>query len=363
MSRVPRIGRRGFAVLLVAAVVLGTVPGVAAAETRTGGSIVVGEGETVSGLTAFGGSVVVRGTVEGDLTAFGGNVMIHRGAEVTGDVEATAGNVRIAGSVGGDLTATAGNVLVAESATIDGDLEASGGTIVVAGSVGGNARLAGGSITLASTATIDGNVEYGTGEDGEFTNEGATVGGTIAESDDISVGGGVEFPDLSGPIFGIYGFLVNLLVGALLLLVLPDTSERIIEAVEDAPVRTGGVGLAALIGVPIALVIVAITIVGIPITFAGFVAYALAVWIGTIYGRFGVGALLLSYTDVENRWADLLAGLVVVAVLVRIPVIGGLFGFIVLLLGLGAMAEHLYHFVRSQRDGDTSEPVEAVAPA
>jgi cytoskeletal protein CcmA (bactofilin family) len=363
MSGIPRFGRRGVALLLVGVLVLGTVPGVVAAETRTGGSVVVGEDETVSDLTAFGGTIIVRGTVEGDLTGFGGNVMVERGAEVTGDVEATAGNVRVAGSVGGDVTATGGNVLVAESATIEGDFEAAAGGIVVAGTVGGDARLAGGSITLASTATIDGNVEYGVDDREDFSNEGATIGGTLTRNDDISVGGGFDVPDVSGPIFGIYGFLVNLLVGALLLLVFPDTSERVAEAVEDAPIRTGAIGLGTLIGVPIALVVVAITIVGIPITLAGFVAYALAIWIGTIYGRYAVGSTLLSYTEVENRWADLLAGLVVVAVLVRIPFVGWLFELLVLLLGLGAMAVLLYRFVRGQRGGETVEPAEEGAPA
>jgi hypothetical protein len=354
-------GARGTALLLIAVVVLGVLPGIAAAEQRSGGSIVIEDGETVSeDLTAFGGTVVVRGTVDGDLTAFAGNVIIESDAEVTGSVEATAGNVRIAGNVGGTATATGGNVFIADTATIDGDLEAAAGTIVVAGSVAGNAELAGGSVTLTSTASIDGNVEYATGEDGEFINEGATVGGSITQNEDLSTGGGFEGPDVGGPLFGIYGFLVNVLVGGLLLLVFPDTSRRIADRVEDEPLRTGGIGLLALIGVPIAAVLIAITIIGIPVTIAVLIAYALALWIATIYGRYAVGATVLSYTDVENRWAALLVGLVVVAALVRIPVIGGLFEFVVLLLGLGAMAGLLYRFVRNQ--GGPEAP-ETAAPA
>jgi len=103
--------------------------------------------------------------------------------------------------------------------------------------------------------------------------------------------------------------------------------------------------------------------VGIPVTIAGLVAYALAVWIATIYGRYAVGATLLSYTDVENRWADLLVGLVVVAALVRIPAVGGLFEIAVLLLGLGAMAGLLYRFVRNQRGRETAEAAGDAAPA
>jgi hypothetical protein len=356
-------GARGIALLLVAVVLLGTLPGIAAAEQRSGGSIVVEDGETVSeDLTAFGGTVVVRGTVDGDLTAFAGNVIVEPGAEVTGSVEATAGNVRIAGNVGGTATATGGNVLITDTATIDGDLEAAAETIVVAGTVASNAELAGGSVTLSSTASIDGNVEYATGDDGEFTDEGATVGGSVAQNEDLSTGGGFEGPEVGGPIFGIYGFLVNVLVGGLLLLVFPGTSGRIADRVEDEPLRTGGIGLLALIAVPIAAVLIAITIVGIPVTFAVLIAYALALWIATIYGRYAVGATVLSYTGVENRWADLLVGLVVVAALVRIPIIGGLFEFVVFLLGLGAMAGLLYRFVRNQGRPEAPERAETASP-
>jgi hypothetical protein len=354
---------RGIVLLLVAVILLGTLPGIAAAEQRSGGSIVVADGETVSeDLTAFGGTVVVRGTVDGDLTVFAGNVIIEPGAEVTGSVETTAGNVRIAGNVGGTATATGGNVFVADTATIDGDLEAAAGTIVVAGSVAGNAELAGGSVTLTSTASIDGNVEYATGEDGEFINGGATVGGSVTQNEDLSTGGGFEGLDVGGPIFGLYGFLVNVLVGGLLLLVFPGTSGRIANRVENEPLQTGGIGLLALIGVPIAAVLIAVTIVGIPVTIAVLIAYALALWIATIYGRYAVGAAVLSYTDVENRWADLLVGLVVVAALVRVPVVGRLFELVVLLLGLGAMAGLLYRFVRNQGGPTAPERAEPAAP-
>ncbi|MFB6119400.1 polymer-forming cytoskeletal protein [Halosegnis sp.] len=364
MLHLPRPGAGGIALLLVAVVLLGTLPGIAAAEQRTGGSIVVEDGETVSeDLTAFGGTVVVRGTVDGDVTAFAGTVIIEPGGEVTGSVEATAGTVRIAGNVGGAATATGGNVFITETATIDDNLEVAAGTIVLAGAVAGTANLAGGSITLTSTASVDGNVEYATGEDGEFTNEGASVGGSVVQNENLSTGSGFDGPDIGAPLVGLYGFLVNVLVGGLLLLVVPDTSRRIANRVEDDPLMTGAAGLLALIGIPIGAALIAITIIGIPVTIAVLVAYALAVWIATVYGRYAVGATVLSYTDVENRWADLLVGLGIVAVLVRIPAIGGVFEFVVALLGLGAMAGLLSQFVRGQGGPEAPEQTEAAASA
>lgn len=363
MSLLLKPRTRGIALLLIAVVLLGTLPGVAAAEQRSGGSIVVEEGETVSeDLTAFGGTVVVRGTVEGDLTAFAGNVIIEPDAEVTGNIEARAGNVRIAGTVGGTATVTGGNVFIADTATIDGDLEATAGTTVVAGSVAGNADLIGESVTLTSTAVIGENVEYATGEEGEFVNDGATIEGSVTRNEDLSTNGNFEGLDVGGPVFGIYGFLVNALVGGLLLLMFPDTSRRIADRVVDEPLRTGGIGLLTVTGIPIAAIVIAITIIGIPVTIAVLTAFVLSLWVATIYGRYAVGAAILSY-DGDNRWADLLVGLVLVAALVRIPVIGGLFELVVLLLGFGAMTERLYQFVRGQRNRAAPERTETTAPA
>jgi len=63
--------------LLVLVALLASLPAVAAAETRSGGTVVVDEDETVDDdLEAFAGSVVVRGTIDGDLTTAGGDVRI-----------------------------------------------------------------------------------------------------------------------------------------------------------------------------------------------------------------------------------------------------------------------------------------------
>jgi len=103
--------------VLVARVVFGTVPATVAAQSdaRTGGTIVVEEGETVDSLEAFGGSVVVQGTVTGDVSAVGGDVRIEETGQVNGDLEAAAGSVTIAGTVDGDVEVGAGSFTVTES--------------------------------------------------------------------------------------------------------------------------------------------------------------------------------------------------------------------------------------------------------
>jgi cytoskeletal protein CcmA (bactofilin family) len=366
MSRLDHVGRRGIVLLLVAVVLLGVVPGVAAAEERVSGSVTVEENETVSeNLTAIGGSIAVRGTVDGDVQAIGGDVVIGEGAEVTGDIQATAGSVRINGNVTGNVAASGGYISVGQSGSIGGTLNASTGSIVIAGSVDGDATLGAETITLAPTATFGGNVEYGVGEEGEFTNNGADVAGTVTENPDLNVSGGIGFdydpPNLSGPLLGVFGFISNLVIGGLLLLIMPKTSGRISDSVTESPFVTGVIGFGALVGVPIALALIAITIIGLPITLGGLAAYGIAIWLAGIYGRYAIGELVLSYTDMDNRWAALGVGVVLVAVLVRlpIPIAPGLVELLVVpLLGLGAIATLAYRFVSGQHGSESAEPAD-----
>ncbi|WP_276258725.1 bactofilin family protein [Haloglomus litoreum] len=344
---------RGVALLVALLVVLAVVPGSAAAESRAGGTVVVAEGETVAGLEAFGGSVVVRGTVDGNLQAFAGDVTVTESGRVTGNVGAAAGSVRIAGTVVGDVEAAAGSIEVTPSGEVGGDLQAAGGSVVLAGTVRGDATLAGESVVLAGSAVVDGGVEY----DAEsFRNDGAAVGGSVVRNDNL---GGVSIGSpadalLPGWVASVYGVLVNLVLGAALLLVFPAVSRRIADRAVESPLAAGGVGLLMVLVAPIALVLVALTIIGIPLSLLGLFLFLFTLWVGLVYGGYTVGEWLTDAADVDNRWLALAVGVVLVALAGRLPIVGGLVTAIVTLLGLGALAL----VVRDARrdDEDTAPP-------
>jgi len=342
-------GSHSRVVLLVGVLVcLAVVPAPAVAEPRAGGTVVVEAGETTGDLEAYGGDVTIHGTVDGDLEVFAGNVRIL--GEVTGNVETASGNVVIAGTVGGDVSATGGNVLLGENATVGGTFEAGAGSVRLDGQVAGPVRVGAGEIVLGPSAAIGGGLEY----DGNLTrSDGATVGGEVVNNPDLEVGD--PLPSIPGFVFGLYVVLVNLVVGAVLLLVFPRFTRGMADRTAERPARTGAVGLLALVGTPILLVLLAITIVGIPLALAGAIVYGLAVWLGVVLGRYVLGAWLLSFVDVDNRWAALLVGMVVMVAVTRIPILGGLLDLVVLLMGLGALVYGLYRGYRARRRGGSSD--------
>lgn len=338
-------------VLLLAVLVsLAAVPTpVAADETRTGGTIIIEAGETVDDdLTAFSGTVIVRGTINGDLTAFTGNVFVD--GEVNGNLEAFAGNVRINGTVTGDASAFGGNIFLEEGARVGGQLDARGGNVVVEGDVGGDAQLGASTITIGESAVIGGSLTY----DGQLDRaEGAQIAGEVRQDSSLGADeqfGGPLVPNWAG---WLYGFLVNLVLGAVVLLVFPRFSKDLADQTTSAPLLSGVVGLLAFVGIPILAILLFISLVGIPLGLIAILVFPILLWFGYVYGAFSVGAWLLSQTDTESRWLALLAGLLLVSLVGFVPIVGGLVQFLVLLLGLGALALSLRDRYRGRRRART----------
>jgi cytoskeletal protein CcmA (bactofilin family) len=343
------IPRRLGALLLVAALLLAAVPVVASAQAtddeRFGGTVIVDDGETVDGLETVAGTVIVRGTVDGDLAATAGTVVIT--GTVTGDAEVVGGSLVVEGTVDGDLRTAAGSVVLRDGARVGGTVEAAAGSVTLDGAVDGDARLAGEEVRIGSTASVGGSVEY---DAGTFVlAEGVTVGGTVTEVDEVNIvftpffgaPGDVEFP--SGPVFppgtfAVYGLFVNALLGVVLLAVAPGFADRVTDLGTTRALRSGGVGLLTFVAVPVALLVLAITIIGLPLSLVGAVLFALTLWVVQIYGALVVGTATLALFERENRWGALAVGLLVLLVLSFVPFqLGELLRFVVLLVGLGAV--------------------------
>ena len=342
--------RKILVALLVVAVLFGSTVGVgfAAAQdggpiSRSGGTVIIGPDETVRGdLSITAGTAIVQGTIEGDLSVVGGDVLVE--GTVNGDLNTFAGSVRVTGDVNGQLTGTSGNLFVGEGANIAGGIDYAAGNAVIDGTAGDAVTIGAGSIAVGSNAVIQGDLTYDS--DAFEVADGAQIAGQVNRDPGL-----VSAPNVGIPTgaFSIYSFLVNLLFGALLLLLFPVFTFGLAERVEDHPVVSGGVGLLALIVVPLALLLLAITIIGIPLAILGGLLFGIILWAAYVLGSYAVGAWLISIADSHNRWLALFVGLLVVAIVNLIPFLGGLVNFLVVLLGLGAFSLQLRRGYRRRR--------------
>lgn len=355
----PSRPRRIVAIFLSALLVVGLLPGLAAAQTGGGQTVVVEEGETVSSVNAFAGSVIVRGTVTGDVSAVAGNVLVE--GTVEGDVNTATGNLRIPGTVEGDVSAGAGNVHLEEGGVVGGNFQVGAGTVRIDGRIDGDATIGAETITLGENAAIAGSLTY----DGNLEGDRDAVAGDITRDRSIGTGEATDVPPFASWVFAFYAFFLNLVLGAILLAAFPRFSAAVADRVTTDPIPSGLVGLGVLVGVPILLVLLLVTIVGIPLSLAGMVAFALVVWVAVVYGRFAVGTWLLSLANLDNRWLGLVVGLLLGAVLSLIPYVGGLVNAVIFLLGLGALSLVLYDRYRRRGDvasgtpaGEDAEPLD-----
>jgi len=342
------IRRRLLTLVLVGVLLCSLATGVAAAQSVRGasGTVVVGADETVESVEAVAGSVVIRGTVRGDVSAAAGTVHVTETGRVGGDVEVAAGAVRIDGQVDGDVSTGAGTLDVTETARIGGSVEAGAGYASFDGRVGGDVTVGAETVVLGPNARVGGDFRY----DAETLTRdpGATVEGRVVRETGGQPGGVAV---VGNALDTVYGLLANLLFGAILLFAFPNFSAGVASRVGSAPARTGGVGLLALVGVPVVLVLLVITLVGIPLAVVGAVAFAGAVWAGLVYGQYAVGVRALAAVDREGRWLALVVGLVGFALLGAVPILGGLLELGALLLGLGALTLGLRDAYR-RRSGD-----------
>jgi hypothetical protein len=370
--------RRAFVAAAVVFVVAGVLAAPALAASPEPGATDSPPGSVGSGSVARQVGLSVTNVTAG----------LVAGGNVSGPATGLTGRVGVAGRVAGDALLVLDRRDVEGSATLAGAVRS--GVADVTDSGAARVRFEGTVRVLDRERTLAWNWSYGDAVGGAVARfspgdaTGATGPGrpTVALAATLfrspwpvvavpapaqAAGGGL----LSVSLWDLYGFGVNLLLGLVLLAVVPSFSRRVTNEVVDDPVRTGAFGVGVLVAVPLLLLLFALSLFGLPLALAGAVSFAVLAWVGAVYVRVAVGTWLLAavpraisrfggeYPPVENRWAGLFVGAVVVAVLLAVPVLGRLVDLVVLGLGLGALARlagRTYRRTERPRDAGASEP-------
>jgi cytoskeletal protein CcmA (bactofilin family) len=328
-------------------------------------------------LIAAGGSVRVNGVVNGDLLAFGQSVEVR--GTVKGDLLTWAQRTTVRGTVEGriydfsqsldlegqldhglyamtqslrvDKGAHVGDNIMAFTGetSVEGDVKRSvllfTAGAAVSGSIGRDLNFTGRDLMLAGTARVGGKLYARVHQ---LQNVHIAEGALIAGSRDIQ-----ERPR-ANPLtrVGFYfrqalWLVAAMLVGWLGLALFPGFVQGSTQAVGSGW-RSLGLGIGVLAGVPVAIIVAAITLVGLPIALMLGAVYVAALYLAKIWVGAYLGWLLLKPAGSTMReWLlGLLLGLVILTAAGFIPYLGGLVHFGVVCLGLGAFAWELYRVSR-----------------
>jgi len=381
-SAVRRRAFVGIAASLLAVAVALPSTGHAFEIRRSEGDVTVAADETINDtLLAAGQTVTIDGTINGDLLAFGREVTVR--GNVTGNLVTGAQRVTIEGTVGGSVlggaedlllenarigrdlygfsnevdiastTNVSGNAIAfAETVDVDGrvgiDFRGFGATVTVSGAVEGDVDGFGRTVTLLPTARVGGNVTGHVGSAGDLNVQpGAVVGGTVSEQLVEREERGNRYLTVGYYVSQIVRLAAMFLTGLLLLWVFPVLRQVTLPNVV-AVLRSAGIGLATAVTLPVAAVLVCITIIGIPIGILTFVLGAIALYFSKAVVAQVIGRALFSSPTGPPHYATTLAvGLAIVIVAVNLPWIGGLANLVLTLVGLGLIVTVLLgHFNR-----------------
>src|SRR5512140_256984 len=343
---------------------------VAHAEVRAGQNVTVGPGEVVEeDLYVSGGTVRIDGTIKGDLVAvtgelvingeIGGDVLSAAGSTtvsgpVRGSIRAAGGQIELRGPVGEDAAIGAGQLTVAPSAQIGRDallaagditlrtpvardLDAAGGTITLAAPVGRNATLFVDRLTLTDQANIAGALRYTSEREASISAQAKIGSVTRVPLPAHRRAAAAEF--FLGWLRAIVAFTVlGLLIGA----ASPRLAALAPQTLQNAPWRSLGYGAICLVLSPAAagVLIVAGALVGgwwLGLILVALVLIILALSfpvVGFLIARLAFGRLSKAAV---NRGLVLLAGIAVLTLVIRIPLLGAVVAVATILFGFGAV--------------------------
>jgi hypothetical protein len=222
------------------------------------------------------------------------------------------------------------------------------GNADVSGSIGHDLTMAGGSLTLTNTARVGGNLSARVHQ---LKDVHITEGATIAGKRDIQVRvRRSEFTQARFYFHQAVWLAAAMLVGWLGLVLFPGFFEACTLAAGSGW-RSLGLGVGVLAGVPIAIIVAAITLVAIPISLMLFAVYLAAIYLAKIWVGALLGRVLLKPAGTTKRdWLrGLLVGLLILTIVGFIPYLGGLIRLAVICLGLGAFAWQVYRASRTAR--------------
>ena len=293
-----------------------------------------------------GGSVTINGELTGDLVSMGGPVSVN--GKVDGNVSSIGGQVSISGRVAGNVSSMGAGVNLIGDAEVDGDISTLGGTVQKApkarhkGSVNSFSQdaIRG---TLASTLGMvrnAGRYDWGPRRERRFQWRMDAMDGM--DGHDMWMLGG-----LLG--LGLLIFFSVLATGLLLIVLpaifFPRNVERVREAMDGDIWKACALGAVALVGFFPVLLMMVVSILGIPLVPFAVMLFAAAAVLGLtafsviLQGRFFEGLKKQGPSGLVAKAAvgyALIAGMLFFGKM--IPLIGGLISLIgTILLAFGVM--------------------------
>ncbi len=278
--------------------------------------------------------------------------VVPKDDDVTGNAVAIAASLSVAGRVEGNAVAVGGRTKI--DGTVEGNAVAVMGRNTINGTVHGNAVAIGGNLILGPNARLDGNAVSVGGR--VVRDPSAVIGGNVVPINfgaDLSDDGAAASywrhglrlgrPMAFGPHLHVF-WMFNLLVIALYLLLtllFPNGIRKCADTLATRPGITFLTGFLAILGLPVLMILLCVTVVGIPVA---FVVVPLSILACLLFGKAAVYTFI--GRTILGKQAHLilsaLLGIGIVLAFYLVPALGLALFFLISFLGFSCALTTLF---------------------
>lgn len=314
------------------------------------GTVLRIEGTVNGDVFAFGDTVFVTGTINGNLITAANHVEIN--GPVNGTVFSAGDDVFVNSRVAGSLVAAGSDVVVDQNSSVGHSVLAAGDRVYVNGTVGRGMKIGANvlrvqgkvgkelqahvsQLRIESGAVIEGPVEYHSDKEA-FIASDAKTGPVNYTHTRLEWDQNMSF--WTGKWWKAISFISFMGFGLILLALFPALRRSFPQLVLEKPWQLPLTGFVSLIVIPIGLVLMLLTVVGIPLSFIGWLAFPVLIYFGQVLVSYAVGKLLGDYVPQMQNWSWpvlFLVGAVLTTVATELPYVGWVLGFASILYGLG----------------------------
>ena len=267
-----------------------------------------------------------RNSESSDRTVFGNSMRIEP-TEVVDDVSVLGGSLDLLGRATGDVAVFGGSVHVHPGARVEGDLFVLGGEVTVddGASIDGDVATLGGELHRSAGAKIGGEVKV--------------VGDDHDDDDDDHSSHSAWEPRRIGRAIGVQMTKTALLflLGAVVIALATRRMQLLQSEIALRPMRSMALGIASVFVASVLVVLLCVTVVGIPVALAAIFIGILAAYAGICATLSVMGSALVGHRS-ENPYVHLAVGCGVFLIAGAIPYFGSLITVLILLAGFGAFA-------------------------
>ena len=279
-------------------------------------------GQVNGSVRGFAQSIKVNGKINRNLIAFCFTLNIKPDAEIGGDVTAFSGEFTLDGKIGKGLRGSVG-------------------TLIISGIVNGDVSVKADKIILMPTAKILGDFKYKSKNQAKIESGAFVSGQTFWTKEEAKKGKKPKGVFTAKSLITDTLFLLALMItGIVLTLIFKKKAYQAKRAVTVSFLKSLGWGFVFMVCIPIAIVFLIVTILGIPIAIISLFAYAVLIYIAKIPVATALGEKVIKAFGKQGEPSlipSMLLGLIILTILLNIPYLEWLIYFIVIFTGFGAI--------------------------